>query len=482
MHFVFYLAIIVAICRRKSTRLAAFLGGLILSLACLLPHLLYSFIRLIYGLVLGVGAGVVRETSTIVLGHYFKEEFVEMIAQRGTGVGMSPFSDGDWAFQATTGLFSVRQSLPPPTKGNYTFKNPKEKDEREKNSHRIPPKPPNVRFQSLKGRGLGVITMGCAFAALGIYAPVFCLIYQGSRGGLGEKGMVKRNRVLGVRLGGGCVGFGLAFVGPRTKIIISRKNFCKAAVVEGAYFCYLKVLFGVCPWLLFFFLGVWDVVGGIHILLKDVHLGENKGATFCKAWSFIQGAKSIPVLLGIPITGYINQTYAKAGYYFSASLMFLVGTGKDHNSVISAPTSNCNLNNCAIANLNLNDCVCPLGPYNRFFTSDLHSYPFYKTGSNHYERIFTNYNGHFDKSNLRHSYMHKLEPIHHYLPKRMNYCRFLGITLGIHFPRKNRPVLRPSKSVPEGLARWQYCPSYGRPVRNIQVVEQITTSPISKYV
>lgn len=42
-----------------------------------------------------------------------------------------------------------------------------------------------------------------------------------------------------------------------------------------------------------------------------------KGRHFTKAWSFIQGAKSLPVLLGIPITGYINQSYPKAGYYFS---------------------------------------------------------------------------------------------------------------------------------------------------------------------
>jgi len=42
----------------------------------------------------GLGAGIVRETSTIVLGHYFKRrrEFVEMVAQAGTGVGIALFS------------------------------------------------------------------------------------------------------------------------------------------------------------------------------------------------------------------------------------------------------------------------------------------------------------------------------------------------------------------------------------------------------
>lgn len=43
---------------------------------------------------LGIGAGVVRETSGLVLGHYFKKrrEFVEMVAQTGAGVGMALFS------------------------------------------------------------------------------------------------------------------------------------------------------------------------------------------------------------------------------------------------------------------------------------------------------------------------------------------------------------------------------------------------------
>lgn len=47
-----------------------------------------------YGLLLGIGAGVVREASTLVLGHYFKRrrEFVEMVAEAGTGVGIALFS------------------------------------------------------------------------------------------------------------------------------------------------------------------------------------------------------------------------------------------------------------------------------------------------------------------------------------------------------------------------------------------------------
>lgn len=58
-------------------------------------------------------------------------------------------------------------------------------------------------------------------------------------------------------------------------------------------------------------------LGGFTYSLKMFALERLRNKHFTKAWSFIQGAKSIPVLLGIPITGYINQSYPKAGYYFS---------------------------------------------------------------------------------------------------------------------------------------------------------------------
>lgn len=47
-----------------------------------------------YGVVLGTGAGLVRETAGLVLGHYFRKrrEFVEMVVQAGAGVGIVLFS------------------------------------------------------------------------------------------------------------------------------------------------------------------------------------------------------------------------------------------------------------------------------------------------------------------------------------------------------------------------------------------------------
>ena len=46
------------------------------------------------GFVFGIGVAMVRETSTIMLGNYFKKRrlFVEMVAMSGEGVGIALFS------------------------------------------------------------------------------------------------------------------------------------------------------------------------------------------------------------------------------------------------------------------------------------------------------------------------------------------------------------------------------------------------------
>lgn len=46
------------------------------------------------GFVVGVGAAMVRESSALMLGHYFKRrrQFVEMITMSGEGVGVALFS------------------------------------------------------------------------------------------------------------------------------------------------------------------------------------------------------------------------------------------------------------------------------------------------------------------------------------------------------------------------------------------------------
>lgn len=174
--------------------------------------------------------------------------------------------------------------------------------------------------------------------------------------------------------------------------------------------------------------------------------------------------------------------------------MFLVGTRKDHNININinsnsnSNTNNCNLNGCNIANLN--ECACNLAiNYNNICAPDLQPYNFCRQGSNHYERLY-NYNHIQDRPDLhRQSFRHSTLPRnHHYLPKSLSYAANIDRSpyqypvyyhdyIRMPNPKPVRNNLRPSKSVPEGLARWEHCGSYRRPViRNVQVIEQITTS------
>lgn len=223
--------------------------------------------------------------------------------------------------------------------------------------------------------------------------------------------------------------------------------------------------------------------------LKMFTLERIRAKHFTRAWGFVQGAESIPVLLGVPITGYINQVHPKAGYYFScvstvigAMLFFAIGQKKqEHTNIVQ-------------------ECACPIIPSPYPCMREINPYGLYRQGSHHYERVF-NYDC-FDRNSLhRHSYKMQREnfPTHQYLPKSISYAanmEYSGYPTVrcisrdadfMKYPvcRAQRSTLRPSKSVPEGLARWDYSGysgphswgSYRRPnIRNVQVIEQITTS------
>ncbi|KAF5291585.1 hypothetical protein FQR65_LT01898 [Abscondita terminalis] len=501
---------VVAASRRKSTRIAAVFGGLIFALACLFASFAMQFHQalLSYGVVLGAGAGIVRESAGLVLGHYFKRrrEFVEMVAQAGAGVGMALFSvfykeavgKLGWrlGMQAVTGLLSLAFFLPivyrsanlyhPQRRAIMHLKNQRKKM-KEKKTHTKVKKPPMFDFTPLKSRGLRVLLVASATGALGIYSPIFYLALQGHKEGLEDSALVLLQTFLGFSSALGFVGFGLVIVRPSSQCLISRQYLCQASMVGiGISLLALSAIQGYHGYVLFVWLyGI--CLGGFSYSLKMFTLERIRARHFTKAWGFVQGAKSIPVLLGVPITGYINQLYPKAGYYFSfvstligASLMFLVGTKKEHVNSIS----NCNLTNC---NTNMNECICN---FNNLYAPEMIApCNMYRQGSAHYERVFPTYD-HLDRNSFhRHSYKCRREPVAHYLPKSLSYaanieysgqqnlkCISRNSDFGSykHIHHNN---LRPSRSVPEGLARWGHYGSCRRPIiRNVQVIEQITTS------
>ncbi|KAF8777984.1 Monocarboxylate transporter 14 like protein [Argiope bruennichi] len=88
--------LIVAFCRRKSTRLTAVFGGLTAALGCLFTSFASQMhqVFLSYGFVMALGLSLARVTSSLMIGQYFKRrrEKVEAIVTSGTGCGVIIFS------------------------------------------------------------------------------------------------------------------------------------------------------------------------------------------------------------------------------------------------------------------------------------------------------------------------------------------------------------------------------------------------------
>ncbi|OQR73910.1 monocarboxylate transporter 12-like, partial [Tropilaelaps mercedesae] len=85
--------VVVALCRRRSPRVAAVLGGLLSTLGCLFTSFTTQFHQIFVSwcFVVGIGLGVARETANIVVGSYFKRkrESVELLCLAATGLGVA---------------------------------------------------------------------------------------------------------------------------------------------------------------------------------------------------------------------------------------------------------------------------------------------------------------------------------------------------------------------------------------------------------
>ncbi|XP_067011576.2 monocarboxylate transporter 4-like [Anabrus simplex] len=463
--------IVVAVCRRKSTRLTAVFGGLVMALACLFTSFAQQLhqVMLSYGVVMGVGTGMVRETSSLMLGHYFKRrrEFVEMVVQAGGGVGIALFSVlykeavGKWGWrlglQAITvalclafflgTLYRSASMYHPQRRAILHLKNQRKKM-KEKKTHTRVEKPPLFDLSPLRTRTVQMLLLSSGTAALGLYTPVFYLALQGYKEGLEDSALVLMQTFLGFATALGCVGFGLVVVRPSEQCLISRQYLCQAAMVGiGVSLLALSAVQGYHGYVLFVWLyGV--CLGGFLYSLKMFTMERVRTRHFTRAWSFVQGAEALPVLLGVPITGYINESHPKAGYYFSflstmvgAALLFLVGTPKrpPPDAVpVFAPIQEM----CSCAPPSPGYFHRPRLPKSISFanTLDLPDVPL----------------GCISEEGLPDNYMMEYE------------------LYGGHRFHGHRP-LRPSKSVPEGLGVPHH-PWPRQQPRNVTVIEQMTTS------
>ena len=204
----------IAICKRKSTRITAVVGGLILSLGCLFTSFASQFHQIFfsYGLIigedimnwilfrkhsfLGVGVSFVRDTSTLMVAQYFKRKrvSVEIVLVSASGLGISVMSnflhgamrDVGWrlGLQSVTGvLFSTfifgtfyrSATLYHPQRRAILHLKSQKRKIKDKNKVQEE-KLPFWDFSPLKSRTFKIILLSSSVSSLGMFSPFMFLV------------------------------------------------------------------------------------------------------------------------------------------------------------------------------------------------------------------------------------------------------------------------------------------------------------------
>ncbi|PSN45283.1 hypothetical protein C0J52_17530 [Blattella germanica] len=313
----------IAFCRRKSTRVTAVLGGLVTALGCLFTSFASQFHQLFfsYGTVIGIGVGMTRDCSTLMVAQYFKRrrEFVEIFIVSGSGLGiavMSAFIKGaiskiGWrlGLQAVTGVVFLTFILGtfyrsaslyhPQRRAILHLKNQKRKI---KDKNKVDDKPPFFDFSTLRSKTVRILLVSTGISSFGINTPIFYLAHQVEEEGLGDTAVLLQT-YLGLAWTLGCAAFGLVVVQNSVECRIARQYLCQAAVfmcglsilaltaVHGNYHGY--VLFA---WIYGIF------CGGYHYSLKMYTYERVRARNFARTWGFVQCSQAIPIAIGVPIS------------------------------------------------------------------------------------------------------------------------------------------------------------------------------------
>ncbi|XP_076756180.1 monocarboxylate transporter 10 [Xylocopa sonorina] len=456
--------LVVGACRRGSTRLTAVIGGLVLALASLFTSFAAELhqVLLSYGVVLGTGAGLVRETAGLMLGHYFRKrrEFVEMVVQAGAGVGIVLFSvfyreavgklGWERGMQSVTGVLSLAFFLGliyrsasfyhPQRRAMLHVKNQRGGKLKEKKTSGKPIRQPWVDLSPLGSRPVRMLMLAAGAAGFGLYTPAFYIAVQGHKDGLEASAVVLLQTCLGLAAALGCAAWGVVTARPSAQCLVSRQYLCQAALLGVAI---AQVALGSVQGYhgLILASGLYGAsLGGALYSLKMLALERLRARLFARSWALVQAAEALPILLGVPLTGYMNANSSRVGYYActlsslcGAALLFLVGWGRQPASPL-LPGSH--LSNVTIPP----PCACPPPPRPRLPKSQSLHVP-------------------LDVDvNLRERETERMHTAEHYYQPQ-----FYG-------------PLRPSKSVPEGLSHQDSYRNRPRRHRDVTVIEQMTTS------
>ncbi|XP_047736434.1 monocarboxylate transporter 2 isoform X2 [Hyalella azteca] len=335
----------IAICRRKSTRLTAVIGGLVTALGCLFTSFARQYHQLFfsYGTVVGIGVGLTRDSSTLMVGQYFKRrrEAVEVLVVGGSGLGisaMSAFVRGavsslGWrlGLQAVTcvvfltflmGTFYRSASLyHPQRRAILHLKNQKRKV---KEKARQADQMPFFDVTTLRSRTIQILLVSTSLSSFGITTPILYMAQHAEQAGLQEGSVLLLQTYLGLGWFAGCLGFGFLTVHRSADCRVGLQYLLQAAMFLCGVTCLaFTAVEGYPGYVLFSWLyGIF--CGGFHYALKMFTYEKVRARNFARTWGFVQCTQALPTALGVPITGYINvECGHKAGYYFSSSFIIV---------------------------------------------------------------------------------------------------------------------------------------------------------------
>ncbi|XP_037079519.1 uncharacterized protein LOC119100537 [Pollicipes pollicipes] len=223
----------IAICRRKSTRLTAVLGGLVAALGILFSSFASRFHQLFisYGTIFAVGVSMTRDASTLMVGQYFKRrrELVETVVMSGSGVGLALMSAllqgaiqaAGWrlGLQAVTGVIVLTCLLGtfyrsaslyhPQRRAILHLKHSKKKV---KGKTKVEDKPPFLDFSMLRSRTVRVLLVSTSLSSLGLHTPLIYLAQQARQEGIADDSVLLLQSYLGLGWTLGCCAFGFVVV------------------------------------------------------------------------------------------------------------------------------------------------------------------------------------------------------------------------------------------------------------------------------
>ncbi|XP_023236554.1 monocarboxylate transporter 12-like, partial [Centruroides sculpturatus] len=315
--------VISILCHKKSTRLIAILGGLITILGYLFTSFALQFHQLYfsYGVVVGCGISMIRDTSTIMISQYFKRkrELVEIIIFSGMGLGIivmpiiqtESVTKTNWriGFSIISGLMMISCLLGifyrsaslyhPQRRAILHLRTIQETTcNGVKNNNTIS----LLKYILVRSTTVKILLLGNSLIAFGSMVPFYIFNLEFERNKLDTRNKYILQILLGISSIFGSSSFGLIIVRNSTQCMISRQYLCQlASLMISLAFLAFTVLEDFNGYVLFScFYGFF--YGGYYYSIKMCVLEKVRARNFVRVWGLIQLCQALPIFIGISTT------------------------------------------------------------------------------------------------------------------------------------------------------------------------------------